>query len=103
MADNPKSSVNELLRKLKYATDNAIKNLQSFNETLGELMPRVEEVEHLEQRAAVAKHQLDDATRRYREIEVGLEEAKREYSALQAQLSVPATLYHELQTKVKSF
>ena len=102
MADNPKSSVSELLRKLKYATDNAIKNLQPFNETLGELMPRVEEVEGLEMRAATARAQLASDTSQLRETQAALEEAKGEYSALQAQLAEPATKLHELRTMLKS-
>jgi hypothetical protein len=78
MADNPKSSVSELLRKLKYATDNAIKNLQSFNETLGELMPRVEEVEALEVRAATARVQLASDQFQLKQTRALLEEAKAE-------------------------
>jgi hypothetical protein len=63
MADNPKSpTMTNLLRKLKRDIDNVLPGLQAVNETLGDVVARVEEVEGLEQRAAVAKHQLDDAT-----------------------------------------
>ena len=91
MTGNPKGPVTDLLRKLKYDTDAAIKNLQSFTATLGELMPRVEEVEALETRAAAAKRQFDDATKRHREIELGLVEAKATYDAIQYELGGAAT------------
>jgi hypothetical protein len=95
-------SATDLLRKLKRDTDTAIKSLQEFNATLGELMPRVEEVEGLEARAAAAKHQFDDATRRHREIEVGLVEAKAEYAAIQGKLGAVATQWTDMQTRINA-
>jgi hypothetical protein len=99
---NPKGSVTDLLRKLKYDTDSAIKTLNSLNATLGELMPRVEEVEGLEARAAAAKRQFDDATRRHREIEVGLEAAKAEYSTIQGELGGVATQLTDIKTRLRA-
>jgi hypothetical protein len=98
---NPKSPVTDLLRKLKYDTDTRIKNDQTLVATLEDLIARVGEVEGLEERAAVAKVQLTSATTQLRETRAALEEAKREYSAMQAQLSVPATKLHELRTMLK--
>ena len=102
MTDKPKSPVTDLLRKLKADTDTAIKSLQAFNETLGDVVPRVAEVEGLEMRAATARVQLASDTSQLRETQAALDEAKGEYSALQAQLSVPATKLHELRTMLKS-
>jgi hypothetical protein len=102
MTDNPKSSVTELLRKLKYDTDTTIKNDQALLATLEDLIARVGEVEGLEQRAATARVQLASDTSQLRETQAALDEAKGEYSALQAQLSVPATKLHELRTMLKS-
>jgi chromosome segregation ATPase len=99
---NPKSPVTDLLRKLKADTDTAIKSLQAFNETLGDVVPRVAEVEGLEMRAATARVQLASDTSQLRETQAALIEAKGEYSALQAQLSEPATKLHELRTMLKS-
>ena len=59
---NPKSPVTDLLRKLKRDIDNALPSLQALNETLGDVVARVGEVEGLEERAAVAKAQLASAT-----------------------------------------
>ena len=99
---NPKSPVTDLLRKLKYDTDTRIKNDQTLVATLEDLIARVGEVEGLEERAAVAKVQLTSATTQLEQTRAALDEAKGEYSALQAQLSVPATKLHELRTLLKS-
>src|SRR6516165_9134015 len=98
---NPKGSATELLRKLKYDTDAAIKSLQSFTTTLEELRSRVEEVEALETRAAAAKRQFDDATQRYTATEAGLEQTKAEYERLLAEVSVPATTLTEIRTMLR--
>jgi hypothetical protein len=98
---NPKS-VTDLLRKLKYDTDAAIKSLQSFTATLGDLMPRVEEVENLETRAAAAKRQFDDATKRYAETEAGLLEAKATYDAIQNELGGAATQLTDIKTRLSA-
>jgi hypothetical protein len=99
---NPKSSVTELLRKLKYDTDTRIKNDQALLATLEDLIARVGEVEGLEERAATAKAQLTSDKFQLEQTRAALVEAKAEYSALQAQLSVPATKLHELRTMLKS-
>jgi|SRR6516164_9377269 hypothetical protein len=99
---NPKSPVTDLLRKLKYDTDTRIKNDQALLATLEDLVARVGEVEGLEQRAATAKVQLASDTSQLSETRAALDEAKGEYSAMQAQLSVPATKLHELRTMLKS-
>ena len=52
---NPKSPVTDLLRKLKRDIDNALPSLQAVNETLGDVMARVGEVEGLEQRGSDRK------------------------------------------------
>jgi chromosome segregation ATPase len=96
-------SATDILRKLKRDTDTTIKSLAAFNETLGELMPRVEEIENLETRAAAAKFQFDDLTRRYRETEGALQEAQREYAQISAQLSGPLTQAHELRTQLRDW
>jgi hypothetical protein len=98
---NPKGPVTDLLRKLKYDTDTAIKSLQAFTVTLGELMPRVEEVEGLEARAAAAKRQFDDVTKRYHETEAGLEAAKTEYSTIQGVLGGAATQLTDIRTRLR--
>jgi hypothetical protein len=98
---NPKSPVTDLLRKLKYDTDTAIKNLASFNATLESLVARVGEVEGLEERAATAKVQLASDTSQLEQTRAALDEAKGEYSALQAQISVPATKLHELRVMLR--
>jgi chromosome segregation ATPase len=92
----------DLLRKLKRDIDNALPSLQALNETLGDVVARVGEVEGLEERAATARVQLASDTSQLRETQAALEEAKGEYSAMQAQLSVPATKLHELRTMLKS-
>jgi len=97
---NPKGQVTDLLRKLKYDTDTAIKSLQAFNTTLGELMPRVEEVESLEGRAAGAKRQFDDATKRYQETQAALVDATANLMQVQTKLGSAATDYQALRTKV---
>jgi hypothetical protein len=94
-------SATDLLRKLKRDTDTAIKSLQAFNETLAELMPRVEEVEALETRAAAAKRLFDDATQRYTSTEAELEQTKAEYARLLAEVSVPATKLTEIRTMLR--
>ena len=99
---NPKSPVTDLLRKLKYDTDTRIKSDQALLATLEGLIARVGEVEGLEQRAAIAKVQLASDTSQLRETQAALDEAKGEYSAMQAQLSVPATKLHELRMMLKS-
>jgi hypothetical protein len=97
---NPKSPVTDLLRKLKYDTDTAIKNLAAFNTTLESLVARVEEVENLEARAAAAKFQFEDVTRRYRETQAALEQAKTTYEVMQGQLGGAATQLSEIKTKL---
>jgi chromosome segregation ATPase len=98
----PKTPVTDLLRKLKYDTDTRIKNDQALLATLEDLIARVSEVGGLEERAAAAKVQLASATTQLEQTRAALDEAKGEYSALQAQLSVPATKLHELRTLLKS-
>jgi hypothetical protein len=98
---NPKGPVADLLRKLKRDTDTAIKSLQEFNATLGELMPRVEEVEGLEARAAAAKRQFDDVTRRYHETEAALEVAKATYASIQGELGGAATQLTDIRTRLR--
>ena len=99
---NPKSPVTDLLRKLKYDTDTRIKSDQALLATLEDLIPRVGEVEGLEQRAAIAKVQLASDTFQLEQTRAALDEAKGEYSAMQAQLSEPATKLQELRTLLKS-
>jgi hypothetical protein len=99
---NPKSPVTDLLRKLKYDTDARIKSDQALLATLEDLIPRVGEVEGLEQRAAIAKVQLASDTFQLEQTRAALDEAKGEYSAMQAQLSEPATKLQELRTLLKS-
>src|SRR6516164_909263 len=99
---NPKTPVTDLLRKLKYDTDARIKNDQALLATLEDLIARVGEVEGLEERAATAKAQLASDKFQLEQTQAALMEAKGEYSALQAQLSVPATKLHELRTLLKS-
>jgi hypothetical protein len=99
---NPKTPVTDLLRKLKYDTDARIKNDQALLATLEDLIARVGEVEGLEERAATAKAQLASDKFQLEQTQAALMEAKGEYSALQAELSVPATKLHELRTMLKS-
>jgi hypothetical protein len=99
---NPKSSVTDLLRKLKADTDTRIKSDQALLATLEDLIARVSELEGLEERAATARVQLASDTSQLEQTQAALEEAKGEYSAMQAQLSVPATKLHELRTMLKS-
>jgi hypothetical protein len=99
---NPKSPETDLLRKLKADTDTRIKSDQALNATLEDLIARVGEVEGLEQRAAVARAQLTSDKFQLEQTQAALIEAKGEYSALQAELSVPATKLHELRTLLKS-
>jgi hypothetical protein len=99
---NPKSPVTDLLSKLKYDTDTRIKNDQALLATLEDLIARVGEVEGLEQRAATARAQLTSDQFQLEQTRAALDDAKGEYSAMQAQLSVPATKLHELRTILKS-
>jgi hypothetical protein len=99
---NPKSQVTDLLRKLKYDTDARIKSDQALLATLEDLIARVGEVEGLEQRAATAKAQVASDKFQLEQTQAALIEAKGEYLAMQAQLSVPATKLHELRMMLKS-
>jgi hypothetical protein len=98
---NPKTPMTDLLRKLKADTDTRIKNDQALVATLDDLIARVGEVEGLEIRAATARVQLASDTSQLRETQAALDEAKGEYSALQAQLSVPSTKLHELRVMLR--
>jgi hypothetical protein len=90
----------DLLRKLKRDIDNALPSLQALNETLGDVVARVGEVEGLENRAAAARVQLASDTSQLRETQAALDEAKATYSAIQGQLGGAATQFHELRTKL---
>jgi hypothetical protein len=98
----PKSPVTDLLRKLKADTDARLKSDQALLATLEDLIARVGEVESLETRAAAATFQFDDVTRRYRETEAALQEARETYAKLSVEVAVPANKLHELRTMLKS-
>jgi uncharacterized coiled-coil DUF342 family protein len=83
-------------------TDNALKSLGEFRGALDALASRAAEVEALKEEIPKLKAQATDLKVQIAEMWSEYEQVKQRLAELNAKVSVPATLFHELQTKFKS-
>jgi hypothetical protein len=92
----------KFLAALTTLTNNALKSLQEFRGALDALASRVAEIDAIEGRLAAEKTQLANVKAQREVAEQQLEATKETLAKLLAEVSVPATKLHEIQTMLKS-